>query len=89
MDTIIQISKADLEEVIRAEVKEALHAVLMQESNPDQMLTQEQARKLLGISRVTLWQWCKNGEIPYYQISRRILFKKSELMATLKKGKPK
>ena len=50
----------------------------------DIFLSQRQAAKFLGISLPTLIQWKKNGLVPYYQKNRTILFKRSELLESMR-----
>ena len=55
--------------------------------NNDQgdFLTQREAARFLGISLPTIISWKRGKKVPYYQQGRTILFKKSELLDTLRK----
>ena len=48
-------------------------------------LTQREAARFLGISLPTIISWKRGKKVPYYQQGRTILFKKSELLDTLRK----
>lgn len=48
-----------------------------------ELLTRQQAAKVLGISLPTLNEWSKSGIITGYRISTRVRYKKSELEKSL------
>lgn len=52
--------------------------------NNEEYLNRKQTAKLLKISLVTLWKFQKEKKIPYYQVNRTILFKRSELLNHIK-----
>ncbi|GAB2545432.1 helix-turn-helix domain-containing protein [Rufibacter soli] len=71
-------------------VKEAIHTniltkVFMQPDNT--VLTVKEAAKLLNVSEVTIHNWKSKGLIPFYRISRRIFFKKNEVLKFNSLGK--
>ena len=47
-------------------------------------LSQREAAKFLRVSLPTLISWKKARKIPFYQHGRKILFKKSEVLAAMK-----
>ena len=53
----------------------------------DEILTGQEARELLKISRSTLWKLTKESEIPAYRVGNgktsNLRYKKSELLAWL------
>ncbi len=53
---------------------------------PEDYLDQREAAKFLRISLPTIINWKKQNKIPYYQEGRKVLFKKSELLAVLRKN---
>jgi len=53
-------------------------------TSTDELIKAEDAIKILKISKKTLFIWRKSGRIPFYRISSRIYFKKSELLDSLK-----
>jgi len=51
----------------------------------ESLLTLEQASDRLGISKVTLWRWIKNGKLTAVRLSRRVVYvRKEELDRFLK-----
>ena len=57
------------------------------QSDNDEILTGQEARELLKISRSTLWKLTKESEIPAYRVGNgktsNLRYKKSELLAWL------
>ena len=51
----------------------------------DDLMTINQVSLLLGRSLVTIHSWKKRGLIPFHRISRKIYFKKSEVLESLRK----
>jgi excisionase family DNA binding protein len=47
-------------------------------------LSQREAAKFLRVSLPTIIAWKKSRKIPFYQHGRKILFKKSEVLETMK-----
>lgn len=79
-----QIPLEKLREIVRDCVTEAISkSHPTSTSSDDELIKVYEAIKLLGISKVTLHKWRKAGIIPFYRISSRIYFKKSELIETL------
>lgn len=56
-------------------------------NNTDEILTGQEARELLKISRSTLWKLTKENEVPAYRVGNGktsdLRYKKSELLAWL------
>lgn len=81
----------DLKEVFRDCIKSELAIAGRQEPpQPDEFITEEEARQLLHISKVTLKKWRDADKIPFYRFGTRIRYKKAELVATAsttKKGR--
>jgi excisionase family DNA binding protein len=81
---------------IAEKVLELLKPYLAQIPQPDmdELLTVEQAARLLGKSRGQIYQWVNNaqhglGDFPYGKAGRSLRFSKRELMAWINKhGKP-
>lgn len=48
-------------------------------------ITRKETAELLKITLPTLHDWCKVGYLKPYKIGARVLFKKSEVIATLEK----
>ena len=50
----------------------------------EEILTQEEARKFLGLGYHAFIQEVKSGSLPYFTIGKRRFFVKEELVKTLK-----
>ena len=46
----------------------------------DSLITTDEACRLLSISKTTLCEWKKNGQIPYVKLGKRIYFEKAKLI---------
>ena len=76
------LTPSDLEELIRKVVSEQLEDFRKNNSieKPDELLTREEACKLLKINPSTLWHWTKKGKVIAYGIAYRVYYKRSELI---------
>jgi excisionase family DNA binding protein len=45
----------------------------------DYFYTAQQATKVLGINRITIWRWMKSGKITFQQVGREVLIPKWEI----------
>jgi excisionase family DNA binding protein len=52
----------------------------------DDLIRLSEAARLLKVSKVTIHAWKRKGLIPFYRISNKIYFKKSEILAALRKA---
>ena len=75
---IIQLTREELQQIIRSEVTSALAAMGPKEE--DELLSRKATAEYLGITLPTLNAWEKNGHIKATRISSRVYFKKSSLM---------
>jgi excisionase family DNA binding protein len=46
----------------------------------------DEVARMLHVSKVTIFAWKKAGKIPFYRLSDRIYFKRSEILASLEKN---
>ena len=77
------LSKKELEELIEKSLKEVIKNN-PQNIPPDQeLLTRDEACKLLKVDSSTLWRWTNKGKITAYGIGSRRFYKKEELMSSL------
>jgi excisionase family DNA binding protein len=53
-------------------------------SGKEDLITRKEACKLLHISHVTLAAWSKKGILPFYRMNRRVYFKKSEILSSMR-----
>lgn len=56
---------------------------LSKPSQPEELLTREEACQFLKINSSTLWTWTNKGIVKAYGISNRRYYKRSELLETL------
>lgn len=68
------ISESKDEEVIRKLIAEHI------ENKNDEFINIDEACKMIGCSKTTLYHYRKKGLLKYHQIGRKILFKKSEII---------
>ena len=52
--------------------------------NEDELLTREEACKLLSINKTSLWKHTKSGRLKSYGIGNRVYYKRSELLESIK-----
>jgi hypothetical protein len=78
------ITLSELESRIKILLRDALLSK-EQEKIQDQLLSAEETRKLFcpPISKVTLYNWTKQGKLKQYRIGYRIFYKYSEIQEAL------
>lgn len=53
----------------------------------DELLTPEETARLLKVTKVTVWDWCKRGILTKHTIGNQVRYLRSEVLsAVLKKG---
>ena len=67
-----------LRETVREEMIKTLEAD-RQKAKPERMLTRDEVCKMLHISKPTLWQKTKSGEIECVKVGRRVLYKEGTI----------
>ena len=80
-ETNITISKEELQLIIEDAVYKATCTQPNLEYN---IITEKELSKRLGISKVTLHKYRKQGKIPFSQVGRTIRYDYKEVMETLK-----
>lgn len=88
MENSIMVHNLDaqqLAELIKSAVKEQLNEQnsSLNKEESDELLTREEAFKLLKIDSSTLWAWTKKGKLKAYGIANRRYYKKSEILECL------
>ena len=53
-------------------------------ANEDELLTREQACKLLSINKTTLWKHTKSGKLKSLGLGNRVYYKKNEVLQAVK-----
>jgi len=81
--TFYFLVKSILKETIQEALESALN-VVEENKEAEVLLSRHEAAELLKVSLVTISKYQKDGIIPYYRFGRRVLFKKKELIESLK-----
>jgi len=78
---MIKMSYQQLKDLIRSCIQEYLQEHLKQAPPEDNTLLKIDAiADYLGVSKVTIHSWKKQGKIPFHRMGRRVYFKKSEIL---------
>lgn len=88
--SIENISVEELTEIIADKLVDKLEkriATLISNQNDDELLTREEAAKILKTSYTTLWHWTKKEILIAYRIGNRIYYKRGEITKALAKSK--
>ncbi|MCT4662912.1 MAG: helix-turn-helix domain-containing protein [Tissierellales bacterium] len=83
---IIQTTPSELSSLISDSVKKELDKFkleLKKSNSNDDLLTREEACKLLNINFTTLWSHTKKGKLPSKKIGNRVYYLKSEILEAL------
>jgi excisionase family DNA binding protein len=48
------------------------------------LIGRQETAKLLKINTVTLWRYLRAGKLPYYRVGRKLLFKKDEIIESIR-----
>lgn len=82
--TAVQITGTTATELFKelAEIRQAITDLKPTEPKAT-LLTREQTAKMLGVSKVTLYHWTKQGKIKAYKIGSQVRFKESEIITAL------
>jgi len=81
------LSKEELEDLISQSLEEVIKNNTLNKTTDQELLTREEACKLLKIDSSTLWRWTNKGKIIAYGIGSRRFYKKEELLSSLIKLK--
>ena len=90
MDNFIltTIGLEQFQEIIRKIVrKEIVNTSPHPSPAEEKLISIKEVAKIFNVSKVTLHKWKKKGLIPFYRVSSRIYFKKSELIEALQSNK--
>ena len=89
---ILQVDKEELTKLIESALKKViseLHSTNITQSEPEILLTVQEAAKFLRLSVPTIYTLISKREIPVMKRSKRCYFLKSELIDYLKAGRNK
>lgn len=79
------ISSDELKELIQDCINLEFGKISNQVKEPSDLIKAKEAGMLLQVSKVTLYNWMKEGKITGYYLGSRLYFKKSELVESLSK----
>lgn len=87
MKTIV-ITVEEFRKILDERLELALSKLTQEhEHGEETLVTRKDIARLFGVSLVTVNAWMKKGLLPFHRINRRVYFKKSEVLATLKSVK--
>lgn len=84
---IINLTISELKEILQETISTELGRLLnevIDDKSKDEFLTRDETSKFLNLSLPTITKYVKQGIIPAYRIGNRILFKRNELLDSLK-----
>ena len=77
------LSKEELQDLIGKSLEEVIKNNSKNIPPDQELLTRDEACKLLKVDSSTLWRWTNKGKITAYGIGSRRFYKKEELMSSL------
>ncbi len=90
---LVVTTKSDLESLIRGCIQEEfINFKKVSEKPPSQLpeiLTIEQASKLLNLAKPTIYTLTSKAKIPHFKKGKKLYFKRSELLQWIEQGKQK
>ena len=81
-----ELNISEFTEIIREVISEEITSHIRDLSTPkeEELLSRELTAKFLGVSYVTLNKWTKEKRILGYSLGKRVYYKKSELLDSIK-----
>jgi predicted DNA-binding transcriptional regulator AlpA len=80
---LVVISREDLEQILTDIIRKEIMQKTMPVEDED-LISFNEALRLLKISRPTLFKHMKNGIVPYRKVGRRLLFPKQTILKKIK-----
>tara|TARA_B100000963_G_scaffold202967_1_gene176759 strand:- start:323 stop:598 length:276 start_codon:yes stop_codon:yes gene_type:complete len=77
------LSKKELVDLIGKSLKEVIKNNPQKNPSDQELLTREEACKLLKVDSSTLWRWTNKGKITAYGIGSKRFYKKEEILKSL------
>ena len=92
MQKLIITTKEDLSLLIESSIRKVLQEDKERTPLPDsvhqkEIVFLEEAMQITGLAKPTIYAKTSKGEIPHYKRSRKLYFKRSELMQWIEAGK--
>ena len=78
-----QNAQNQLAQLIETSVENQIKKHLGAKEDPEQLLTREQAAKMLNCDIGTLWRWNKRGTLKAVAIANRVYYRKSDIFKAL------
>ena len=85
-NVLITFNQGDFTTILRDCIKTELNAsapLQFKNDEPVDLMTENEARDFLRVSKVTLKKWRDDKKINFYRIGSRIRYKRSELLTSL------
>lgn len=80
------ISLDEFKQIIKEVIREELFTKSNLEIQDENVfLTREEACAVLKINKTSLWKWTKKGKLISYGIENRVLYKKNEVIESIKR----
>ncbi|GAA4295711.1 helix-turn-helix domain-containing protein [Nibribacter koreensis] len=88
---LIQLQTQELRMIVREELRRVLSetGLLKAIGLHEELLTIEQAAQMLGLAKSTIYVLTSRQEIPCFKKSRRLYFRRSELLTWVEAGRRK
>lgn len=86
---IIPVSQEELRLLIKDAIVEAIDKALIRNGNESVLINVQEAAALLNLAVATLYEKTSRKQIPHYKHGKKIMFKKSELLAWVEACKVK
>ena len=91
--SVILTSKDELIEIVKNAVESVINSKRNQSEKPPsqlpEILTIEQASKLLNLAKPTIYTLTSKAKIPHFKKGKKLYFKRSELLQWIEQGKQK
>ncbi|HCZ35347.1 MAG TPA: hypothetical protein DHV26_05405 [Cytophagales bacterium] len=86
---IIPVSQEELRLLIKEVIVEAIDKALIRNENESTLINVQEAAALLNLAVTTLYEKTSRKQIPHYKHGKKVMFKKSELLAWVEACKVK
>jgi excisionase family DNA binding protein len=84
METTMFLSGITLEQLASALKPLLDNSTISVTKTSNELLSREEACELLKINKTSLWKHTKNGKLKSYGIGNRVLYKRDELLDSIK-----
>jgi excisionase family DNA binding protein len=87
MQFIFQMTKEEFKTLLKKSLLEVVAELKLQNDSEDQLMTTQQAAAFLNLTLASVYDKTSQKLIPHYKQGKKIMFKKSELVAWIESGK--